>query len=271
VPAVQDALQQSLSNWHISVVSAQPQSALTHWREQQSVGLTHAAPSRLHVLATPHVSEFGSQTSAPQQSMLVAQLSPKFAHPQTPLTHWSEQHSDGSKHDVPSTLQLLVHVLLFGSQRRVPQHSLLSVQEAPTSWQAQVPVFVSHRRAPQQSALFEQEPPMFAQAHVWLVESRRRAPQQSPLFAHVSPENAQPHVPLTHWKSQQSFADVHDRPSSLQLPPPPASEPPAPASGLGGLAHLPLVHRRAPQHSTSKTQSAPWPAHAGAQKLPNAQ
>jgi hypothetical protein len=87
VPAVQDWLQQSKSNWQLSVLRAQPQSPFTHWSAQHVLGSVHREPSWLHVLASPHVSRVGSQTSTPQQSKSVVQLALKLAQPQLPLTH----------------------------------------------------------------------------------------------------------------------------------------------------------------------------------------
>ena len=229
---VHEIEQQSLSFWQLSPLSAHPQIWFTHCCEQQVEGSLQLLPSSVQDgCEVAHVDVFVSHTSVPQQSPSLPQPAPTSAQPQLPLTQRSEQHSDGSAQEVPSTLQLFTQVLLPGSHRSVPQQSALDSQVSPVPRQPQVLLVGSHRRAPQQSALLEQALPLWAQAQVLLLGSHRSAPQQSALVLHVWEERAQPQVWFTHWDEQQSDADAQVRPSARQAPPslvPPSPPPPPP-------------------------------------------
>jgi hypothetical protein len=262
-PLEHDSVQQSLAVWHGSPVSAQPHVLFTHCDEQHVEASVQPFPSSVQVdCAVAQVDVLVSHTSRPQQSASLPHPALSAAQPHVPSTHRLEQHSEASRHDVPSTLHWFTHVLLVVSQRSVPQQSALDVQSSPAARHPHVLVVVSHNRAPQQSALLEHGLPVSAQAHVLLVASQSRAPQQSALLVHPWKASAQPHVWFTHCDEQHCTAFMQVRPSSRQAPPSlvPPSAPPV---------HVKVFWSQSstPQQSKSVMQSLPWPAHAGVHVL----
>ena len=155
----------------------------------------------------------------PQQSPSLVQPSSSPAQPQRLLTHWSEQHSDGSSQGLPSSVQVAAQRPLDGSHSRVPQQSALDWQASPSAWHWHVNDVVSQRSAPQQSESVLHVPPDSLHAHRLLVGSHSSAPQQSPLDVQPSPATAQPHVPSTQSSEQHWSAELHVMPSSRQAPP----------------------------------------------------
>jgi hypothetical protein len=190
-------LQQSLLLAHPWPLDAQPHVLFTHWPLQQSVSVEQVSPS-CPPDAPPHVPSQLPKSSAPQQSLLLWQLSPSLPH--------------GFAHMPP------VHT-------RTPQQSLESVHVSPDPRQPHVPLPL-HTLGAQQSLLLVHAVPEPAHPQVDVVVSQLRAPQQSRLPVQPSPLDAHPHVLLTQSAEQQSEAVEHDVPSDEHppvVPVPPSS------------------------------------------------
>jgi len=169
--------------------AAQPHVPPVQVPPQQSLSSVHVAPF-CAPMAPPQVLSHVPHSSAPQQSVLVAQVLPEFEHG---LPHMPPLHT------------------------RSPQQSALLVQVSPVPRQPHVPALLQ-TLGEQQSVLLVHAAPEPEHPHVWVPVSQRSAPQQSPLLAHPWPLDAHPQVPSAHTPVQHSEAVVQRVPSGLHIP-----------------------------------------------------